>query len=159
MNNMLSKCKTNGLINVKLLQNSSIKYEWELNLKWNSSNLNNWQKMDRKEVNGKHDDNRDQHFGHFASSSQLVVQGSIRWIQPAKQKKLNFLLRPLNLKMCSSWCISDVEQLKEDFSCWVNVNASTLLRNYYFICKTIRFLTPDWAPKWNNGRTINSENG
>jgi hypothetical protein len=38
--------------------------------------------MDRKEVDGEHDDDGDQHLGHFATRPELVVQRPVRRIQP-----------------------------------------------------------------------------
>jgi len=41
--------------------------------------------MDGEEVDGEHDDDGDQHFGHLPASSQLVVQRPVRRVQPEQK--------------------------------------------------------------------------
>ena len=45
--------------------------------------------MDRKEVDGEHDDDGDQHLGHFATGPELIVQGPVGRVQP--EIRLNYI--------------------------------------------------------------------
>ena len=46
--------------------------------------------MDRKEVDGEHDDDGDQHLGHFATGPELIVQGPVGRVQPEIRFNYNF---------------------------------------------------------------------
>jgi hypothetical protein len=52
------------------------------------AHLKDGQEMDREEVDGEHDDDGDQHLGHLPPRAQLVVEGSIRRIQPEIKKSI-----------------------------------------------------------------------
>ena len=49
------------------------------------AHLQDGQEMDREEVDGEHDDDGDQHLGHFASGPELIVQGPVGRVQPGKE--------------------------------------------------------------------------
>ena len=49
---------------------------------WSHCYLHDGEEVDREEVDGEHDDDRDQHLGNLTPRPKLIVQRAIRRVQP-----------------------------------------------------------------------------